>query len=259
MWGAIIGDIAGSQYEGSIHNPIDAPLFESGCQFTDDTICVCAVAEHFISNEALPSLFHKWVRKYPSLGYGSRFKSWALSPLLSTDSNGNGAAMRIGPLIPTVDNEVTLLCEAKRISEGSHNTLEAIEAAQAVALAGWLAKQGIAKEDIAVEIERLFGYAVSEPIFDYYVSARFTDRAQDSVPVAIACALQSESYEESIHTAISIGGDSDTIAAIAGTISEFLHGIPLALVREATPFLTPDIIGVLYTYYQQYQPNTFRT
>ncbi len=258
MWGGIIGDIAGSQYEGAIHNPIDTPLFEAGCQFTDDTICICAVAEHLLTRQDLPLLFSKWVKRYPTLGYGSRFKAWALSPLLSTDSNGNGAAMRIGPLIAAVDNEVTLLEEAKRISELSHNSLEAIEAAQAVALAGWQAKQGIAPSDIAQEVERLFGYAVTNPLFDYYAEAKFTDRAQDSVPVAIACALQSESYEDAIHNAISIGGDSDTLAAIAGTIAEYIHGVPLSLVREASLFLTPDITGVLYSFYQYYQPNTLR-
>lgn len=234
MIGAIAGDIIGSVYEWHPTKTESFPLFSDGSRFTDDTVLTVAVADALLHGRDYAVTFKAYARRYPHAGYGGNFMEWVISD--SSDpynSWGNGSAMRVSPVGWAFDSLEEVLGEAKRSAEVTHNHPEGIKGAQAVAAAIFLARTGSSKEAIRHYLEETFGYDLQRTVAEIRPSYRFDVSCQGSVPEAIICFLEGDSYEEAVRKAISLGGDSDTQACIAGGIAEAFHGLPEDIRAEA--------------------------
>lgn len=235
MLGAIAGDIIGSPYEWKNIKTTNFPLFTSRSRFTDDTVLTVAVAESILEKADYASKLKEYYRLYPSAGYGGMFRLWASSMEDAPyNSWGNGSAMRVSPVGFAFDSLEEVRKEAKRSAEVTHNHPEGIKGAMATASAIFLAKTGSTKEQIRSYVEREFGYELSKPIDEIRKTYRFDESCQGSVPQAITAFLESEDFEDAIRKAVSIGGDSDTIACITGGIAQaFYRGVPEEIAKEA--------------------------
>ena len=233
MLGAIVGDIVGSIYEFNNLKSKDFPLFQDHCQFTDDTILTIATADALMGDWDFATKYREYGKNYPS-SYGGFFRNWihddAQGPY---NSFGNGSAMRVSPVAWFEDKEHRVMELAKRSAEVTHNHPEGIRGAQATAMAILWARQGQSKDDIVAGIEERFYYSISTPIDDIREGYEFDVTCQGSVPEAIRCFYEASDFEDAIRNAISIGGDSDTLAAIAGSIAEAKWGVPEEIGREA--------------------------
>ncbi len=255
MLGAIIGDIVGSPYEFTQNNikTTNFPLFSEQSHFTDDTVMTVAVAEGILNSDGdepkaraeVIAAMRKYGRMYPWAGYGQRFFLWLSSPTPAPyGSYGNGSAMRVSSVAWLFDD----LAEVERFAQISaavtHNHPEGIKGAQAVAAAVYLARTGAAREDIKRYIEERFRYDLSrtpEMIRPGYVHV---ETCPQSVPEAIIAFLHSDGFENALRLAVSLGGDSDTIAAITGSLAEAAFGIPEALQQEALSRLDEPLRAV---------------
>jgi len=221
MIGAIAGDIIGSVYEH--HNTKTTtfePLFDPRCHFTDDTILTVAIADAILTGSPYSEKLKEYYRAYPGAGYGPGFRRWAASNSTRPRySAGNGSAMRVSPVAFAFDTLDRVLNEARKSAEVTHNHPEGIKGAQAVASAVFLARTGEGTLEIKKYIEDTFGYNLDEPIDKIREHYKFDATCQGSVPQAIRAFLEGKGYEDTIRKAISIGGDSDTIACIAGGIA----------------------------------------
>ena len=246
MIGAIAGDIIGSVYE---HRPIktkDFPLFTAGCSFTDDTVLTVAVADAILSGGSYHDSIRRLGRSYPGAGYGGSFRRWlhADDPR-PYNSWGNGAAMRVSPVGFAFATEAEVLRQAQLTAEITHNHPEGIKGAQATALAVFLARTGHGKEAIRGRIEELFGYDLRRTVDAIRPTYDFDISCQGSVPEALIAFLDGESYEEAVRNAVSLGGDSDTLACIAGGVAEaFYGGVPDDIRTRAEALLPPDLLGI---------------
>ena len=250
MLGAVLGDIVGSRFEFRNQLSKEFAFLTADCCFTDDSVMTCAVAQALMdSKEDWSDLSEKAVaalqrigRRYPNCGYGARFIHWVFTDNPQPyDSCGNGSAMRVSPVgFAARDVE-----EAKRLSAAvtqiSHDHPEGMKGAEATAVAIVLARQGKTKEEIRAAMEEY--YDLSETVDSYREKGQGHGReiCQVSVPQALVCFLEGESYEDVIRNCISIGGDSDTIATIAGGIVEAYFGIPEIIAKEAEPYLPQDL------------------
>lgn len=241
IFGAVYGDIIGSYYETHCTKDYEFPLHNES-SFTDDTVLTAAVCEAVIRDERLndtsrsPFMLGKRARKYaaqyrrfyslyPNAGFGQMFSDWVQSSTpYRQKSYGNGAAMRAVPIGCAYAEMKRVLWEAKASCIYTHNSREAIKGAQSVAAAVWHARNGSSKDEIRAFIEREFGYELSVPIAELRGKFVFDSRAGYSVPPAIAAFLQSEDYESAVRNAVSLGGDADTMACIAGGIAEAYYG-----------------------------------
>ena len=228
MIGAIAGDVIGSVHEGSGNKSKDFPLFSDDCQFTDDTVLTVAVAAHLLHGSDLVDLFHDYFHSWPLAGYGMSFIRWAgYRKRDPYNSWGNGSAMRVSPVGFVCNSLDEVMTVARRTAEVTHNHPEGIRGAQATAVAVYLARIGREKHDIRDHIEREFGYQLSDRLDDIRGSYRFDVSCAGSVPQAIIAFLESVDYEDAVRNAISLGGDADTQACIAGGIAEaFYGGVP---------------------------------
>lgn len=267
MLGAIIGDIVGSRFEFNNHKDKDFELFSEDCRVTDDSIMTLAVAKALMETEKVskpPSggadfdsdyyvLIEKMTvkymqeigRKYPDCGYGGMFAKWVFSDDPQPyNSFGNGAAMRISPVgfRARTEGEACRLSEA--VTGVTHNHEEGIKGAEAVAVAIYMARRGFTKGEIREKIERDY-YALDFTIDDIRDSYRFDVTCQGSVPQAIEAFLESTSFEDAIRNAISIGGDSDTLAAITGAIAEAYYGVPKEFKAKALSYLDDELRSIL--------------
>ena len=221
MIGAIAGDIIGSVYEGHNIKSTDFPLFDPWCRFTDDTVLTLAIADAVMTGEDYGVKLREWYNCYPEMGYGSGFRKWAASGRTTPRSSfGNGSAMRVSPVGFAFDTLDKVLEEARKSAESSHNHPEGIKGAQAVAASVFLARRGFGKPYIKNYIESTFSYDLSRTVDSIRPRYRFDVSCQGSVPEAIIAFLESTDIESAIRLAISLGGDSDTIACIAGGIAE---------------------------------------
>jgi len=243
MIGAIAGDIIGSYYE---FNPIktkEFELFPPNSEFTDDTILTIAIAKSILDNEPYLDNIIDFAKRYPS-SYGSYFVAWLKEEEhLPYNSWGNGSAMRVSPIGWAFDTEEEILLEAKKSAQITHNHLEGIKGAQATALSIFMARKGATKEEIRKEIS--FGYDLNrtvEKIRPYY---KFEVSCQKSVPESIICFLDSTSFEDCIRNAISLGGDADTMGAIAGGIAEAYYGIPKEIEEKVYTYLNKEFIDII--------------
>jgi ADP-ribosylglycohydrolase len=251
MLGCIIGDLAGSRFEGCSQNPKDAPLFvRHETTYTDDTICTLAVAEALVNNQPVEETLRSWCKRYPDRGYGSRFRQWIYMPdAADRHSYGNGAAMRIAPvgLLAADPRELTRI--TAMVTDVSHDHPEARRGAGAVATSIRHALSGMEKRAIAAEICERYGFDLSMSVQDLHDRDQYSESCQDTVPVALVCALKASCFEEAIRNAIYIGGDTDTIACVAGGLAEALYGIPAPLVEESLSYLPSEFVVVLRRLY----------
>ncbi|MGI9311191.1 MAG: ADP-ribosylglycohydrolase family protein [bacterium] len=254
MFGAIIGDIVGSRFEHNNHKSKDFELWHEKCKFTDDSVCTAAVADILRRDKPPATTLQRWCRDYPARGYGGHFSNWILrDPPRAYGSYGNGAAMRVSPaaLIHRADLAAALDA-ADRVTAVTHDHAEGIKGARATTHAIWLALDGdgASADDIRDTIAREYDYDLSPSVDDIRPQYSFDVTCQGTVPQAIICALESTDFEDAIRNAISIGGDSDTIAAIAGALGEALHRLPRDFVTVAGErYLDARIaetIGALY-------------
>lgn len=251
MIGAIIGDIVGSIYEFNNHRSKNFPLFDDDCFFTDDTIMTLAVGKaikEFKSDnsinlsDAAVKYMQKLGRPYPGCGYGGSFYNWIYSDNPKPyDSFGNGAAMRVSAagFAANTEDEAKLL--SKAVTEVSHNHPEGIKGAEAVALAVFWAKTGVDKSVIGTRLKEY--YDLNFTLEGIRKTYRFNETCQDTVPQAIKAFLESTDFEDAIRNAISVGGDSDTLAAITGSIAEAYYGVPKTLEHAALTYLGDDLIS----------------
>lgn len=250
MLGAIIGDIAGSIYEFDNHRSKDFQFFGRGASFTDDTVCTVAVADMLLNGGKPAHVLRGWCRRYPNRGYGGMFAQWIDDASMGPyGSYGNGAAMRASPaglLASTIEDAAGL---ADRVTEVTHNHAEGMKGARATAVAIRMAREGRAATAIRAEVASRFGYDLSRSVDDIRPDYHFNETCQETVPEALTCALEAKDFEDAIRNAISIGGDSDTVAAIAGGIAEALFGIPDELARDALSRLPDDMKRVIRKLY----------
>jgi ADP-ribosylglycohydrolase len=225
MIGAIAGDIIGSVHEGAGTKRKDFPLFDPGCTFTDDTVLTVAVAHALLEHGHYVDFFHEYFRRYPYAGYGGSFISWAASGRrLPYNSWGNGSAMRVSPVAYAFDTLEEVLAEAQRSAEVTHNHPEGIRGAQATAAAIFLARQKHSKDELRKTIKDMFAYELDEPLDTLRAHYTFDVSCQRSVPQSLIAFLESASYEDAVRNAISLGGDADTMACIAGAVAEAYYG-----------------------------------
>ena len=255
MLGAIIGDICGSVYEWNPYKtefPDRVPLINETARFTDDSVLSVATAEAILLQQDYAAAYQKWGLRYPNAGYGGTFYHWMFNESLEPyNSWGNGSAMRISPVGWTFETLEETLAEAKRSAEVTHNHPEGIKGAQSVAAAIYLARNGADKQEIKQYIESTFDYDLDRSTQDIWPVYFFDVSCQGSVPESIISFLESRDYEHAIKIAISLGGDSDTMACIAGGIAEAFYGdIPQPLVDFAEQKLNGELLDIInqFTY-----------
>jgi ADP-ribosylglycohydrolase len=252
MLGAIIGDIVGSVYERNNIKTKEFPLFRDDCFFTDDTIMTCATAEAIMNGgekDDFIDAYKKFGRMYPDAGYGHRFKKWIFSETRKPyNSYGNGSAMRVSPVGFYAKSLEEALQLAKTTAEVSHNHSQGIKGAQAIASSIYLALNGKSKEEIKEYVETEFGYNLRRSCDDIRPMYRFDVTCQGSCPQAIIAFLESSDYESAIRLAVSLGGDSDTIACMAGGIAAAFYGVQDDIVVKAREYLSEDIIKTIESF-----------
>ncbi|KAB7624101.1 ADP-ribosylglycohydrolase family protein [Alkalilimnicola sp. S0819] len=253
MLGAIAGDIIGSVYEFDNIKTKDFPLFREDSVFTDDTVLTVALADSILSGRPYVDLLHEYYHRYPDVSYGGRFRAWAESGSREPyNSFGNGAAMRVSPVGWACDDLDTVLLEAERAAAVTHDHPEGIKGAQATAAAIFLARTGSSKQDIQSWIEQRFGYDLSTPLDQIRPHYRFDETCQGTVPQAIRAFLESEDYEDAVRNAISLGGDSDTLACITGGIAEACFTVPRTVEAVVSRLLGDELARVVRGFEARY-------
>jgi len=261
MLGAIAGDIIGSVYEGFPIRKEDFPLFGAGCSFTDDTVLTIATADCLLNKRDYRSAYVEYGRQYPGAGFGGSFIHWIFSdkpkPYYSW---GNGAAMRVSPVGFACQSLEGVLREAKKSAEVSHNHPEGVKGAQATAAAVYLARTGKNKDEIKKHIQDTFAYDLSRTLADIRPDYHFDVSCQGSVPESIISFLESESVEDAIRKAVSLGGDSDTMACIAGGIAHaYYKNIPQHIVEEVAKILPSGFKTIVKEFESTFMNNFEKT
>ena len=250
MWGAVIGDIAGSRFEGSRGGPKDFELFHRDCRYTDDTVCTAAVANIILNDRKPDATLQDWCRRHPGRGYGGFFRKWIASADPSPyGSFGNGAAMRVAPVAFLYRQRALeeVLAASDRVTEITHDHPEGIKGARAVTEAIWLALRGEEPGAVRRTITKRYAYGLERSLEALRPSHRFDVTCQGTVPTALICALESTSLEDAVRNAVSLGGDADTLAAIAGAVGEALHGLDEGLVQSARERFLQDAEDITAT------------
>lgn len=257
MYGAILGDIIGSPYEFDRGNKSkDYPLFSPNSAYTDDSVMTLAVADAFLSlspeaadkdiRRRLIQSMQTYGRKYPYAGYGGMFRRWLKDPNPQPyGSYGNGSAMRVSSAGWLFDNLETVRHMARLSAEVTHNHPEGIKGAEAIASAIFLARTGSTKAEIKNYIEQQFHYDLSRTCDEIRPTYRHVESCQETVPESITAFLEGNSFENVIRTAVSLGGDCDTLTAIAGSIAEGFYGVPEELKQQCRERLPEDLRKVL--------------
>ena len=255
--GAITGDIVGSIYEFDNHRSKDFPLFGAEVEFTDDSIMTIATMMALMNGgkfDDFVDAYRQLGNKYPS-SYGNRFSDWLVVDNPEPyDSWGNGSAMRVSPVAWWSNDidEVAML--AKVSAEVTHNHPEGVKGAQGVAEAIFLARTGKSKQDIKKHIETRYGYFLDFKLDDIRESYQFDESSAGTVPPAIVAFLESTDFEDAIRGAISIGGDSDTLAAITGSIAEAFYGVPDDIMGDTLRHLTNDLRAIVRNFNTAIKP-----
>jgi ADP-ribosylglycohydrolase len=254
MLGAIAGDVIGSVREFSGPCPEDFELFHPRCRPTDDSILTVAVAETVLDGGDFAEALRRWGRRYPGGGYGLRFLGWLLDDEAGPyQSYGNGSAMRVSPIGWAYDSLERVLAEAERSAAVTHDHPEGVKGAQSVAGAIFMARKGGSRAELRELFESRFGYDCSTPLETLRARHTFNETCQHTVPIAATIALLSTSVEDTIRTAVSMGGDADTLACIAGAIAEAMHGgVPRAIADAVCARLPVDMLAVTDRFVQRY-------
>lgn len=256
MLGSIIGDIAGSCYEFNSPKRTDIDLFPAASEITDDSILTIATAEVLLTKGDYRRTYQMFGRLYPEPmgGYGARFNDWIWQKDPEPyQSWGNGAAMRVAPIGWAFTTVEDVLEEAQRSAIVSHDHPEGIKGAQATALTVFLARNRATKEEIREVIVDRFGYDLSRTVEEIRPSYRFDESCQGTVPQAIIAFLDSTDFESAVRLAISLGGDSDTLACITGGIAEaFYREMPESMVAQAMQKIPSGLIGAVVKFRERY-------
>jgi ADP-ribosylglycohydrolase len=257
MIGAIAGDIIGSVHEANPIKTTDFPLFTEYSRFTDDTVLTIATAYALMNDLDYATAYRQFGRAYPCAGYGGTFISWLKSDEAPPyNSWGNGSAMRISPIGLTLGSMQNVLREAEKSAAVTHNHPEGIKGAQATALAVFMGRQGKSKDDIRRAISDKFDYNLDRSIDEIRPGYFFDISCQGSVPEAIIAFLQSDDVESAIRLAVSLGGDSDTQACIAGAIAHaFYREFPQEIEKEVRSRLPREFLNVLDEFLNKYMPD----
>jgi ADP-ribosylglycohydrolase len=250
MIGAIAGDVIGSIYEFDPIKTKAFPLFPSAPPrmfATDDSVLTVAVADCLLRGKAYGPTFHDYFAAWPDLSWGTSFRDWAESRSTRPyNSWGNGSAMRVSPVGWARHTAEEVLAEAERSAAVTHNHPEGIKGAQATALAVFLARTGHDKPSIRSEITGRFGYDLRRRVDDIRKTYGFDESCQRTVPEALICFLDADGFEDTVRNAVSLGGDADTLACIAGAVAEAFHGgVPEAIAKEAMEALPARLRGVV--------------
>jgi ADP-ribosylglycohydrolase len=263
MYGAILGDILGSIYEfhnRKTKNPETIDLFNPDCFFTDDTVLTVAVAAAILNGGTYQKMTLTWARDFPSAGYGGGFRRWFDGDNHKPyNSWGNGSAMRVSPVGWAFDTLDETLDQAKKSAEITHNHPEGIKGAQATAGAIFMARTGSSKDEIREYIKKTFGYPLQKTVNEIRPAYRFNESCQETVPEAITVFLESRDFPHAMQLAISLGGDTDTLACITGGIAEaFYRTIPQDLLDFAHARLPERMKIVIEDFYDRYGYDTYR-
>ena len=262
MLGAIIGDIVGSRFEWNNHRDKDFELFTNGCFPTDDSIMSLAIARAIIvSKPDFSDLSDNAVkcmqsigRNYPDCGYGGRFYGWMFSDdPRPYNSYGNGSAMRVSAAGFAAKSLEEAKLLSKLVTEVTHNHPEGIKGAEATAVAIYMAKTGSSIFEIKDYINENY-YPMNFTLDEIRDTYRFNETCQDTIPQALQAFFESSGFEDAIRNAISIGGDSDTLAAICGSVAEAYYGIPDDIRKQALTFLDKDLLKLLTLFESKYTP-----
>lgn len=255
MIGAIIGDIVGSRFERSSNKSTEFELFTDECKFTDDTVLTIATAEAILDNSYdYKAKYQKYGKKYPNAGYGKSFKEWIKKPL-SNDSWGNGSSMRISPIGWAFEGP-RLIIESKKSSECSHGNKDAICCANLVTQCIYAALEGCTKEDILNICKTISPYDFDRKIDNIRKTYSFSSKAAISVPEAILCFYESTDFENAIRLAVSLGGDSDTQACIAGAIAQaYYTDISDDICEKAMEYLPSEFVSIIHDFNKTYNIN----
>ena len=258
MYGAILGDMIGAPYEFDRGEKTkEFPLFSKGSRFTDDSVMSIAIADALLSidrdadddtvHHAVISSMKKWGRKYPRAGYGGRFRDWLFSHEQPKPygSWGNGSAMRVSSVGWLYGSLEETRRVARLTAEVTHNHPEGIKGAEATASAIFLARNGASKDEIREYIIREFGYDLSRTCDEIRPAYHHVESCQETVPEAITAFLEGNDFEDVIRTAVSLGGDCDTLTCIAGSIAEAFYGVPKDMLDECRKRLPEDMLEVL--------------
>lgn len=254
MLGAIIGDIVGSIYEWDPIKTKDIEFFSQRCFFTDDSVCTIAVADILLHDKSPAETMQKWCQNYPGRGYGGMFGQWIHNNSPKPyNSYGNGAGMRVSPAaFLNRDNLEDALAASDKVTEITHNHPEGMKGARATTHAIWLAFQGKDPKEIRKVITTEYDYDLSMSVDEIRPDYCFNEICQGTVPQAITCTLESDSFEDAVRNAVSLGGDADTLGAIAGPIAEAIHGIPVEFIDQTKDeYLAeaPDILEIIQELY----------
>ena len=253
--GATAGDIIGSAYEWNNVKTTDFKLFSKKTEFTDDSVLTFATMDTLLTNGNYTEAYQLYGRKYPGRGYGGSFHAWIYHKNPEPyNSWGNGSAMRASPIGWYGNSINEVMNEAHKSAIVTHNRPEGIKGAQAAAVAVFLARTGKSKDEIKTFIKDAFQYNLDRKLDDIRPNYRFDVSCQGSVPEAIIAFLESTDYENAIRLAISIGGDSDTIACITGGIAEaFYKVIPDYIIDCTLKILPKEIIKLIETFSMKYR------
>lgn len=249
--GAIVGDIVGSIYEFDNHRSKDFPLFGEGVECTDDSILTIATMEALMTgatHDDFTDAYRRLGNAYPS-SYGVRFSNWLTTEYPEPyDSWGNGAPMRVSPVAWFYETLKEVQNVAKVSAEVTHNHPDGIKGAQSVASAIFLARTGKSKDEIKKYVESTYGYFLDFKLDDIRESYIFDESSEGTVPPAIVAFLEADDFEDAIRNAISIGGDSDTLAAITGSIAEAFYGVPDAIKARARELLPAPLQEITFEF-----------
>lgn len=253
MIGAIAGDIIGSVHEGVGTKTKRFPLFDRHSRFTDDTVLTVAVAESILLESDLVDTLHDYFHRYPQAGFGGYFIEWAvLRRREPYNSWGNGSAMRVSPVGFAYDTLDDVMQHAERTAAVTHNHPEGIRGAQATAAAIYLARAGNDKQAIRQQLEALFGYDLSTRLSDIRETYEFDVSCQGSVPQSMVAFLEASDFEDAIRNAISLGGDADTMACIAGGIAEAYWGVPDKIAKQTLAYLDDQLRKVVEEFIRRF-------
>lgn len=256
MYGEFLGDIIGQPYEFNNHKSKDFPLFAKNPSFTDDSILTIAVCEgllnagleadeNTIKNSIIDSM-QKWGHKYPHAGWGRKFYLWLIMESRKPyGSFGNGSAMRVSSIGWLYDSLEKTREVARWSAEVTHNHPEGIKGAECTASAIWLARNGHSKEQIKDYVTTNFGYDLSLTCDQIRPNYKHIESCQETIPQAITAFLEGNDFEDVIRTAVSLGGDTDTLTGIAGAIAEAFYGIPENLINICREILDEEMKDVI--------------
>ena len=246
MLGAVTGDIVGSPYEGRPIKTKEFPLFSAASSVTDDTVCTLAVAEALMTDGDFAKHLRAFARRHPDAGYGQGFIAWFRAERAGPyNSLGNGSAMRVSPVAHVARAEAELLRLAKDSAAVTHNHPEGIKGAQATALAIYLARRGTKPPAIRAAIAERFRYDLARPVAEIRRGYGYDVTCAGTVPPALVSAFEARDFEDALRNAVSLGGDSDTLACIAGSLAEPLFGVPKPIAEQALARLPEDLAATL--------------